>query len=119
MGWCDDTNNYNISFSVAVRPWGYRHENIDTWFSRYFYKNANSALTSAGGRTSNNTVSGQEATYSPFYGITSRAFTILSRNGRGNGNNNVQKLRTNGTHRAPISVNRSNRCTLQDAHVER
>lgn len=53
MGWCDGTNNYNISFSVAVRPWGYRHENIDTWFSRYFYKNANSALTSAGGRTSN------------------------------------------------------------------
>lgn len=119
IGWCDGADYYNISFSVAVRNWGDRHENIDTWFSRYFYKNANSALTSAGGRASNNTVSGQEATYSPFYGITSRAITILSRNGRGNGNNNVQKLRTNGTHRAPIFVNRSNRCTLQDAHVER
>ncbi|WP_252496954.1 phage head-binding domain-containing protein [Escherichia coli] len=119
IGWCDGADYYNISFSVAVRNWGDRHENIDTWFSRYFYKNANSALTSVGGRASNNTVSGQEATYSPFYGITSRAITILSRNGRGNGNNNVQKLRTNGTHRAPIFVNRSNRCTLQDAHVER
>ena len=119
MGWCDGADFYNIGFSVAVRLWGDRHENIDTWYGRYFYKNGNSALTSAGGRASNNTDSGDTATYSPFYGIASRAITILSRNGRGNGNNNVRKLRTNGTHRAPIFVNRSNRCTLQDAHVER
>lgn len=119
MGWCDGADFYNIGFSVADRLWGDRHENFDTWYGRYFYKNGNSALTSAGGRASNNTDPGDTATYSPFYGITSRAITILSRNGRGNGNNNVRKLRTNGTHRAPIFVNRSNRCTLQDAHVER
>lgn len=120
MGWCDGANFYNLGFSVADRKWGDRHENFDTWYQRYFYKNGNSALTSAGGRASNNTDPTDTATYSPFYGITSRALTILSRNGRGNGNNNVTKLRTNGTHRAPLFVNRANRCILKgDVHLER
>lgn len=120
MGWCDGANFYNLGYSVADRKWGDRHENFDTWFQRYFYKNGNSSLTSAGGRASNNTDPTDTATYSPFYGITSRALTILSRNGRGNGNNNVTKLRTNGTHRAPLFVNRANRCVLKgDVHLER
>lgn len=119
IGWCDGLAVYDIGYSVAVRAWGDRHANIDTYFGRYFYKNANSALTSAGGRASNNTNSSDTATYSPFYGVTSRALTILSRNGRNQSNNNVVKLRTNGTHRAPLFINRANKCTLKDAHVER
>ncbi|EPC9992663.1 hypothetical protein ACR30C_000704 [Enterobacter ludwigii] len=119
IGWTDGLDIYNISFSVAVRLWGNRHEGIDTWFSRYFYKNSNSQLTSAGGRASNNTNSSDVAVYGPFYGITSRALTLLNRNGRNMSNNNVQKLRTNGTHRCPLYAYRSNKCTFTDAHVER
>lgn len=119
VGWCDGLDMHNIGYSVAVRLWGDRHENIDAWFSRYFYKNLNSALTSAGGRASNNTNPSDVATYSVFYGIASRAITILSRNGRNQSNNNITKLRTNGTHRAPVFVNRPDKCLLRDAHVER
>lgn len=119
LGWCDGLDVYDISYSVAVRPWGDRHVNIDTYFNKHFYNRAYSALTSEGGRASNSTNSADTATYPAFPGVTSRALTILSRNGHNNSNNNVHKLRTNGTHRAPLFVNRSNLCTVTDAHVER
>ena len=119
LGWCDGLDVYDISYSVAVRPWGDRHVNIDTYFNKYFYNRAYSALTSSGGRASNNTNSSDPAVYPDFHGVTSRALTVLSRNGRNNSNTNVRKLRTNGTHRPPLYINRSNLCTVTDAHVER
>lgn len=119
VGWCDGLDVYDASYSNADRVWGGRHENIDTWFNRYFYKNGNSLLTSEGGRASNNTNSSDQAVFSGFYGVSTRAVTLLNRYGRAISNCNVRKLRTNGTQRAPLYTVRSSMCTITDAHVER
>lgn len=119
VGWSDGLDIYDLSYSNADRVWGDRHENIDTWFNRYFYKNSNSLLTSEGGRASNNTNSADPAVFSGFYGVSTRALTVLNRYGRAISNNNVRKLRTNSTQRAPLYTVRSSMCTVIDAHVER
>lgn len=118
-GWIDAYNIEDIDYSVRVAEWGDTHAAIDTFFDTYFYKNANSALTSAGGRASNTDLGYNIAVFTEFRGICSRAISLLNRYGRNISNASIWKAKTLYTHRAPFYTCESNRCHLDNVFIER
>lgn len=74
---------------------------IDQFFNTYFYKNANSALTSAGGRASN-TTAGTTAVFPPYRGIAGRMLNVLSRYGRPGSGYQIDFAKTFYQHRTPF-----------------
>jgi len=84
LGWCDYLHISNLT--MRGRKWGGRHNLIDQFFDKYFYKSENSKRTSDGGRLSNMGMDGKPSDYSadPWRGVAGRAFCLISRYKRGN-----------------------------------
>lgn len=122
LGW---TDFYKVDFVVygqAYQAFGDRHKSVDTYFDTYFYKNANSAKTSAGGRLSNNT-GGIASKMSPYRGVVGRALTVYSRYGRAAASYDIKSVKVLGPHRAPFFFNNENGivahlCSISSIYLE-
>lgn len=122
LGW---TDFYKVDFVVygqVDQAFGDRHKSVDTYFDTYFYKNANSAKTSAGGRLSNNT-GGTASKMSPYRGVVGRVLTVYSRYGRAAASYEIKSVKVLGPHRAPFFFNNENGivaylCSINNIYLE-
>lgn len=74
---------------------------IDQFFDAFFYKDSNSALTSAGGRASN-TTAGTAAVFPSYRGVAGRMLSVLSRYGRPGSGYQIDFAKTFYQHRTPF-----------------
>lgn len=102
LGWTDFMETSVLVFEGRSTSWSQRHVNADAFFNQYFFKSANSARYSAGGRLSNNSDASNPAVMPTYYGVIGRARTVLSRYGRGVASTNIGSLKVLGSHRTPI-----------------
>jgi hypothetical protein len=117
--WIDADTTDGFAYESTGEMWNTRYAAIDILFDTYFWKSANSAATSKGGRLSNNADPTNPAEITPFYGIASRGFIGLSRYGRYMSNNSLRNGKTFNTHRAPFYLNMGHCCPIDDLFVER
>lgn len=123
LGWTDVHHTDTLVYSQALQVWGVRHISLDSFFDMYFYKSANSARTSAGGRLSNNDAPTPAVTF-PYYGIVGRARTVFSRYGRAIANFTIREPKTLGCHRTAIFYGPGAgglvlNCKIDTAYIER
>lgn len=130
-GWCDAVVVKSIEYSNSAE-WGSSSlfTRVDEFFNTYFYKQANSARTSDGGRCTNTgpdlTSASTLAADAPFLGICKRAWSQLTRYHRNHLLNKVEYLKTWGCNRRPILSSKSGDselsvpgCIVETAYIER
>lgn len=122
VGWTDFVHTDSLFYATEL-TWGTRHQAIDTFFDTYFFKSANSARTSAGGRLSNNDAP-NPALIPTYTGIAGRDRTYISRYGRGAVLLKIANLKSLGTQRTPVCFMRhpsvpTGGNVLENAYVEK
>lgn len=101
LGWTDFCKMDWFIGEQYRAPYKDRALLIDQFFNTYFYKDGNSALTSAGGRASN-TTAGTAAVFPPYRGIAGRMLNVLSRYGRPGSGYQIDFAKTFYQHRTPF-----------------
>lgn len=124
LGWTDYCHTDDITYGQGGAVYGAQQQNIDTFFDTYFFKSANSAKTSAGGRLSNNADPSTPAIIPVYCGIVGRARTVISRYGRSISNYTISSLKTLGCHRTPVWFShgagaQAISCRVAEAYIER
>lgn len=121
IGWTDFCITEGITYSQwSGSPFGARQKLFDQFFDTYFFKSANSAKTSAGGRLTNNADASTPAVMPTYYGVVGRARTVISRYGRAIASYVVGNLKTLGCHRTPVFyMGPPIGCNVKDMYIER
>lgn len=120
VGWVDFCYTEEIQYAQIDGVFSKRLVKLDAFYDKYFFKSANSKKTSIGGRLSNSD-STHAAIMPNYYGIAGRARLYISRYGRPISGVVVNRLKTLGCHRTPVSIFAPKilGCYINDAYIER
>lgn len=102
LGWLDSVQYQKYHFYHYLHRWDTYDQQIDQWFESNFFKSANSATYSAGGRATNGgTV---DLTTQVFPGIAGRSLVALSRYKANLANLKIQQFKMLGSFYMPVYV---------------
>ncbi|MBZ7133112.1 hypothetical protein [Klebsiella michiganensis] len=120
VGWVDFCYTEEIQYAQIDGMFSTRLVKLDAFFDKYFFKSANSKKSFNGGRLSNSE-STHGAIMPTYYGIAGRARLYISRYGRPISGVVINRLKTLGCHRTPVSIFAPKilGCYINDAYIER